>query len=177
METENANTPQADVMALEAMKTKLIEEAKIIYRKLDYKKFEKTALEPFVKEIKDMVDTRRLRREKRDLEFKISTQAFTSKTEKAIVKQIKIVDDQLKKLVKKEKILRKYRLVGGDIEELTKQAEAKEVEIKEIKKQLKEIYIKNRKTRGAGRSQKFKEKNKNEEVLVSLEDLIEVKRR
>lgn len=179
MESENTNTTQTDIMALEATKTKLIEEARAIYKKLDYKKFEKAALEPFVKETSDMIDTRRLRREKRDLEFKISTQAFTPKTEKAIVKQIKIVDEKLSKLIKKEKIIRKYRLVVGDIEELTKQAENKELEIKEIKKQLREIYIKNRKSRNAGNAQrnrgKGRGKNKDEEILVSLEDLIETK--
>ena len=175
-DTSSLGGATSDVAALEAMKTKLIEEARVIYRKLDYKKFEKNALTPYVKEMKDAVDTRRLRRIKRELEFKISTQAFTAKTEKAIIKQIKSVDAKLKKLIRKERILRKYNLVIKDIEELTREAENKEKEIKEIKQKLKEIYSKNKgegkRRRGKDKSGKNIGKNENEEVLVSLEDLI-----
>jgi len=176
-DTNDSSNGQVDVTTLEATKTKLIEEAKAIYRKLDYKKFEKNALTPFVKEMKNMVDTRKLRRQKRELEFKVSTQAFTAKTEKAIIKQIKSVDEQLKKLVKKERIFRKYTLVNRDIDELTKEADEKEKEIKEVKRQLKELYAKfrNNGKRYKSKDRGGKKDNENEEVLISLEDLIDKK--
>ncbi len=147
---------------LEDEKSKLIDEIKKCNSRLKYKQLEKKALEPFIEETKD-VDTSRLRKKLRILEFKIATQAYTPRIERELVRRVKKVEEELKKYKKVEDARRKIKLINKDIKEAEEKIKEIEPRLKEIREELKKLY---------GEKKKQERIKKSEEAnLVSLEEI------
>lgn len=127
------------IQELEKAKNELIERIKELNKRLRYKKYEQKALEPFLEETKN-VRTGPLRKHKRDLEFRISTQAYTPQIERELLKEMKKVDSELEKMREIEWARKKKRLVEQDVEEANKEILSIEEKLKTIREELKQLY-------------------------------------
>ncbi len=160
---------EGKIKALEEQKSKLIDEIKKNYARIKYKKYEDKALEPFLKKT-EHVRTEPIRRRLRQLEFKIATQAYTPAIERQLVKEVKKVEAELKKMRQIERARRKKRLVAQDIEDAEKRIGEIEETLKKIRAELKDLYGKVRTAKsGKKHGVVFGEKH---DTMVSLEDIV-----
>lgn len=154
---------------LEGKKTELIERIKQLNRRVRYKKYEQKALQPFLEQTKD-VQVVPFRKQKRALEFKISTAAYTPRMEKELIKQMKKVDEKLDEVKEVERARRKIRYVEQDITEGEGEISKIEVELKVIREELKKLYDDMKSVRMSARKQAAAQARA-EEDLVALGDL------
>ena len=165
---------EAKIKELEDKKSKLIAEIKKNYGRIRYKKYEEKALEPFLKETEN-IQIEPVRRKLRSLEFKISTQAYTSQLEKQMIKEVKKVEAELGKMRLVEKARRKKRLVTQDILDCEKRIAEIEEELKVMRAELRELYGKFKSLKGSSNKREgsrglvFGEKP---EDMVSMEDIV-----
>lgn len=160
---------ESQIKDLEQKKAALIEEIKKNYGRIRYKKYEEKALEPFLKETEG-VRVGPVRKRLRQLEFRISTQAYTPQMERQMVKDVKKVEEELKGMRQIERARRKKKLVQQDILEAEKRIAEIEEELKKIRETLKELYGKARTLKAAAkRGITFGEKHEN---LVSMADVV-----
>jgi uncharacterized coiled-coil DUF342 family protein len=124
---------------LEKKKSELIERIKQLNRRIRYKKYEQKALEPFLEKTKD-VKVAPFHKQKRALEFKISTAAYTPKMEKELIKQLREVDKSLDEVREVERARRKIKYVEQDITEGESEIVKIEVDLKVIRDDLKKLY-------------------------------------
>lgn len=162
-------TLKAKVDELEKKKTELIERIKQLNRRIRYKKYEQKALQPFLEQTKD-VQVASFRKQKRALEFRISTAAYTPKMERDILKHLKKVDEQLDKVKEVERARRKIRYVEQDITEGESEISRIEVELKVIRDELKKYYDE-MKTMRISQRKEAAAQAREEEDLVALGDL------
>lgn len=162
-------TLKAKVDELEKKKAELIERIKQLNRRIRYKKYEQKALQPFLEQTKD-VQVAPLRKQKRALEFRISTAAYTPKMERDILKHLKKVDEQLDKVKEVERARRKIRYVEQDISEGESEISRIEVELKVIRDELNKHYDEMKIIRISARKQAAAQARA-EEDLVALGDL------
>ncbi len=160
---------KSKIEELEKRKAELIEQIKKINRRLRYKKYEKKALEPFLEQTKAVV-IEPIRRKKRILEFKISTQAYTPKLEKEWLKEVKKVDKKLDELREVERARRKNRYIDKDIEDAEKEVVQIETELKSLRDDLKKLYDAMKEFRAAARKAAGEAKREQDE-MVALGDL------
>jgi len=160
---------KAKVEELEKKKTELIERIKQLNRRIRYKKYEQKALQPFLEQTKD-VQIAPFRKQKRALEFKISTAAYTPKMERDILKHLKKIDEQLDKVKEVEKARRKIRYVEQDISEGETEIAKIEVDLKAIREELKKYYDEMKTMRISARKQAAAQARA-EEDMVALGDL------
>lgn len=158
---------KSKIEGLEQKKASLIDRIRALNRRVRYKKYEKKALEPFLEQTKD-VQVAPYRRRKRGLEFRISTQAFTPRMEKELIKQMKKVDEKLDEVREVERARRKRRYVEKDIEEGEKGISEIEKELQGLRTELKKLYdelrvVRTEKKRAAPAERK--------EEMVALGDL------
>lgn len=153
------------IKTLEAKKAELLEKIKKLNSRLRYKQYEQKALEPFLEQTKD-VKIGPLRKQLRQLEFRISTQAYTPKIEKEMVKQVKKLEAELAKVSEVERARRKKHLVDRDIEEVKKEIASIEPELKKIREELKEYYNNMR------AAKKQAAKGIKNDHMVTLEDIV-----
>jgi len=146
MAFEGANEIIAQLQQLEEKKKVLIEEAKRINRRLHYKEVELKAILPFVKSTEG-VRTGPVRATLRKLEFKISTQAFTPKKEREILKEVKGLEKDLEQVLKIEKARRKKDLVEKDIKELTARRDEVDKELSDLRQGISDLREKMKETR------------------------------
>lgn len=97
-------------------------------------------------------EIRRLQRQLRRLEFKISTQAYTPSIERKLVKKVKEVEERLMKYEPYIKAKKKERLVKKDIEELEKAIDEKEKLLKDVKARIKEKVSEKKRLKTMGSS-------------------------
>jgi uncharacterized coiled-coil DUF342 family protein len=154
---------------LEKKKSELIERIKQLNRRIRYKKFEQKALEPFLEQTRD-VQVAPYRKQKRALEFRISTAAYTPKMEKELLKQLKKVDEELDKVKEVERARRKMKYVQQDISEGEGEIGKIETDLKVIREKLKKLYDEMKSYRVSARKQ-AQAAAKAEEDLVALGDL------
>lgn len=162
---------EAEIMQLEERKKGLIEKIKEINRKVLYKKYELKALEPFLKET-SQVDTLPIRKTISKLEFKLSTQGYTLKREREIVKMIKELEKELKKIEPIEKARKKKKFVERDLQDLGAQAEDIEKQLKEIRERIIELQ----KIRKSMKKELARKKKIEDTELVSLEDVVVIEK-
>lgn len=162
-------TLKAKVDELEKKKAELIERIKQLNRRIRYKKYEQKALQPFLEQTKD-VQVAPLRKQKRALEFRISTAAYTPKMERDILKHLKKVDEQLDKVKEVERARRKIRYVEQDISEGESEISRIEVDLKVIRDELNKHYDEMKIIRISARKQAAAQARA-EEDLVALGDL------
>ncbi len=166
MEEEEVKTK---IDELEKKKSELIERIKALNRRIRYKKYEQKALEPFLEQTKD-VQVAPYRKQKRALEFRISTAAYTPKMEKELLKQLKKVDEELDKVKEVERARRKIKYVEQDITDGEGEIVKIETELKVIRDELKKLYDEMKGYRMTQRKQ-AQAAQKAEEDLVALGDL------
>ncbi len=160
---------RSKIEGLEKNKTELIERIKQLNRRIRYKNYEKKALEPFLEQTKD-IRIVPYRKQKKALEFRISTSAYTPKMEKELIKELKKVDEKLDKVKEVERARRKYQYVGNDITEGETEIGKIEVELKIIREELKKLYDEIKSTRVAAKRHAAAEARA-EEDMVTLGDL------
>ncbi len=163
------DTLKAKIDELEKKKGELIDRIKQLNRRIRYKKYEQKALEPFLEQTKD-VQIAPYRKQKRALEFKIATAAYTPKMEKELIKHLKKVDEQLDKVKEVERARRKIRYVEQDITEGESEIGRIEVELKTIRDELRKLYDEMKSFRISARKQAAAQQRA-EEDLVALGDL------
>ncbi len=165
--TEHALKPQIE--ELEKKKSSLIDEIKQLNRRIRYKKYEKEALKPFLEQTKD-VQIAPFRKQKRAIEFKIATSAYTPKIEKDLLKELKKIDTQLDKVKEVDRARRKAKYVEQDIVEGETKITTIEVELKAIREKLKTYYDEVRASRVASKRHMDDEARADSD-LVALGDL------
>jgi uncharacterized coiled-coil DUF342 family protein len=166
---EEEDTLKAKIDELEKKKSELIERIKNLNRRIRYKKYEQKALEPFLEQTKDVLIAP-LRKQKRALDFRISTAAYTPKMEKELIKQLKKVDEQLDKVKEVERARRKIKYVEQDIADGEAEIVKIETELKTIREELKKLYDEMKSFRMSVKRQ-AQAVAKAEEDLVALGDL------
>ncbi len=115
-------------------------------RKLAYKLEEQEA----IKKLADMSkkNTKNigyLRRRKENIEFRISTEAYTLDEERELIRRKNEVDAELEEAIKSYRLRRKQEYIVSDIAELTKRIAEAEAALGEAEKKLSEIYASYRK--------------------------------
>lgn len=160
---------KAKIDELEKKKGELIERIKQLNRRIRYKKYEQKALLPFLEQTKD-VQTVPYRKQKRALEFRIATAAYTPRMEKELIKQMKKVDEELDKVKEVERARRKIRYVERDITDGETEIGSIETDLKSLREQLKKLYDEMKTIRMAARKQAAAQA-KAEDDLVALGDL------
>ena len=166
MEEEELKTK---ITELETKKSELIERIKQLNRRIRYKKYEQKALQPFLEQTRD-VKIAPFRKQKRALDFRISTAAYTPKMERELIKQMRKVDEELDKVKEVEKARRKIRYVESDILEGESEIKTIEVDLKEIRDHLKTYYDDMKSIRAVARKEAAAQA-KAEEDMVALGDL------
>ena len=160
---------ESQIKELEDKKSALIDEIKKNYGRIRYKKYEEKALEPFLKETENVM-VGPVRKRLRQIEFRISTQAYTPQIERQMVKDVRKIEEELKGLRKVERARRKRKLIAMDIEDAENRIKAIEEDLKKIRETLKDLYGKARTAKTAKKQGiTFGEKHDN---LVSLGDIV-----
>jgi uncharacterized coiled-coil DUF342 family protein len=154
---------------LEKRKSELIERIKQLNRRIRYKKYEQKALIPFLEQTRE-VQIIPFRKQKRALEFRISTAAYTPRMEKELLKELKKVDEQLDKVKEVERARRKQVYVEKDILEGETEIGTIEVQLKAIREELKKLYDDLKGMRITARKQAAADARADED-LVALGDL------
>lgn len=154
---------------LEKRKGELIDRIKQLNRRIRYKEYEEKALRPFLEQTKH-VQIAPFRRQRRALEFKIATAAYTPKMERELIKKLKKVDEELEKHKEVERARRKIRYVEKDITEGKEEIGKIEEELTTIRGELRKLYDDMKAYRISARKQAAAEA-KAEEDLVALGDL------
>lgn len=158
---------RAKIEELEKKKAALIERIKQLNHRIRYKTYEKKALEPFLEQTKD-IRVIPYRKQKKALEFRISTAAYTPRMEKELLKELKKIDEKLDKVKEVERARRKHQYVEKDIVDGEAEINKIEVELKAIREDLKKLYDDLKSTRTAARKQDEADIG---EGLVSLGEL------
>jgi uncharacterized coiled-coil DUF342 family protein len=152
------------VRFLEKKKADLLEKISKLNGRLRYKQHEQKGLEPFLEKTKDVM-IGSLRKELRQLEFRISTQAYTPKIEKDLIKRVKQLEEELTAVAEVEKARRKKKLIEGDILDINKEIADIEPELKKIREELNDHYDSVR------AAKKVVSKGIKSDHLVTLEDI------
>ncbi len=137
--------------AIEEAKKKrreLVESKKKESKTLHYKMFELQTVNALIdmgklgdyKEKSALV--RKLMRQKRGLEFRISTESFSLNDEKELIRKIREVDKQLNEALRTVKLYRKKELVTKDIEDYTKKVNDAKASIAAINDEITNMYDK-----------------------------------
>ncbi|MFH0737726.1 MAG: hypothetical protein V1827_03940 [Candidatus Micrarchaeota archaeon] len=162
-------TLKTKIDELEGKKTELIDRIKALNRRIRYKEYEEKALKPFLEQTKD-VQIAPYRKQRRALEFKIATAAYTPRMEKELIKQLKKIDEELEKHKEVERARRKIRYVEQDIVDGKSEITTIETELKTIRDELRKLYDEMKVYRISARKQQ-QAQEKAEEDLVALGDL------
>jgi len=160
---------QTRIDELEKQKAELIDRIKRLNRRIKYKNYEKKALQPFLEQTKD-VQVAPYRKQKRALEFRISTAAFTPRMEKELLKKLKKVEEKLDEVREVERARRKIKYVEQDIIDGETEITTIEGGLKTIRGELKTLYEETKGLRAAARKEAAAQARA-EEDLVALGDL------
>jgi uncharacterized coiled-coil DUF342 family protein len=125
---------------------------------------------------------RMLTKQKKRLEFRISTETFSLSDEKQLIGKIKNINGELEDSLRVVKLFRKRDLIKRDLEEYTVQLKRLDVEIAELDKQLDDLYTNLRKILKMGAAKKVQPKPRRREERprmqeVNLEDIAIIKKR
>ncbi len=162
-------------------KGSIIADVRRMKRRLIYKLAEKEATAKLVAQGKKSTkNIGYLRRRKENLEFRISTEAYTLEAEKDLIRKKNAVDEELDEAIKSYRMRRKSEFIEGDIIALNKGVEDAGKGLDEIEKKLDMLYGELRKLNGerARKSAVHQERKKQEQpkqVEVSLADIAVIK--
>ncbi|MEW6528308.1 MAG: hypothetical protein AB1391_00315 [Candidatus Micrarchaeota archaeon] len=149
---------EAYINSLKNKKAELIKKIMRLNNRLKYKQYEQKALEPFLEQTKHIrIDL--LRKKHRQLEFTISTQAYTPKIERDLVREVKKIENELAKVSDVERARQKKHLVDEDITYLQREIVVVDSELKKIRDELNEYYEELRASKKEGTAMKTKSNN------------------
>lgn len=164
----NDDQMKSQITPLESEKNSLIERIKELNKRFRYKNYELKALEPFLKQ-HEKVNVGPLRERKRKLDFRITTQAYTPKIERDLLKELKKIEDELTKYKDVEKGRRKERFVKQDLLEIQAETSKIEERLKVIREELKILYEESSQIRATSRKEAAIKAFKND--MATLEDM------
>ncbi len=135
-----------DIEEAKQKRRELVESKKKESKTLHYKMFELQTVTALIdmgklgdyKEKSALV--RKLLRQKRGLEFRISTESFSLNDEKELIRKIREIDKQLNDALRTVKLFRKKELVTKDIEEYTKKVNDAKAGITAINDEITNMY-------------------------------------
>ncbi len=191
---KESRNPEAEKFkgSIDAIRDKrklLIEQIKKVRKKVNYKLAEQETIERFLQMnegVKDYEDklrkVRMLTKQKRRLEFSISTESFSLADEKLLIGKIKLINAELDGSLRVVKLFRKRDLVKKDLEEYTAQLNKLDVEIADLDKQLDDLYSGLRKLLKMGEAKRERPKLKKRDERprtqeVNLEDIAIIKKK
>ncbi len=159
----------------------IINDVRRMKRKLAYKVAEKEATAKLVAQGKKSTkNIGYLRRRKENLEFRISTEAYTLEAERELIRKKSAIDAELDEAIKSYRMRRKSEFIDGDIAGLNKTIEERSKALDEIEKKLDLLYGELRRLNGEMRhhSAPKPERKKQEQqkpIEVSLADIAIIK--
>jgi chromosome segregation ATPase len=132
--------PPAELSPLEKKKEELYAALKGVSARLRHKRHEEATLrdELSAKMAETGLNARELRKRKARLEFRISTEATSLAKERAMMKEMKLLDKELAQASELERMERKLWLVEGDIRAAESEIIRMKGEIDSIKKEIRE---------------------------------------
>jgi len=151
MTSEETISPRDEIKRLEKEKNKLLEVVSKLNRKIKYKELELNALGPILEKYKS-VDINPIRRKLNAIEFKISTQAISSKKERDLVKKAKEFRKEYNRLMKIERVRRRKTFIEKDLKELMEERDKIDTKLKELRENIKNIIEELRKSRKKSRA-------------------------
>ncbi|MCL4382093.1 hypothetical protein M1614_03910 [Candidatus Marsarchaeota archaeon] len=192
---ERGNPPEAEKLRVEIeevkkSRTELISRVKWLRGRINYKNNESETIakllqiNQFGDQEKYLKEVRMLNRQKRGLDFKISTGTFSLSEEKNIIRKVKEIDNSIDEMMRVVRLFRKKDLIKKDLE--TYGTELKEIDekIAVMDKQLDYLYSslrkvlkvpekKDKERENIGRRRETKINN----VEVNLEDIVVIKKK
>lgn len=123
-----------------------------------------------------------LRRKKEQLEFRISTEAFSLEAEKELIRKKATIEKELNEALASYRLKKKEEFLNKDIESLGKRVADLEVRIKESDKKLDVSYSRlrqltgeERRRSGLGRPERKPPREQQKSVDISLADIAIIK--
>ncbi len=161
----------------------LITDVRRMKRRLAYKLAEKEAAAKMVVEgRKSTKNIGYLRRRKENLEFRISTEAYTLEAEKDLIRKKAKIEEELNDAIQSYRMKRKAEFVDGDIAELTKGIDGANKALATIESSLDILYGELRKINGERmrrntehREREHKKQEQPKPMEVSLADIAIIK--
>ncbi len=121
-------------------------------RRLLYKLDEKAAVSKLAQISHEKTkDIRYLRKRKNEIDFRISTEAFTLDAERDLVRKRNAIEKELNEATKSYRLKKKVEFIDKRIEEMNKQIETMVEQLKESNKKLDDYYNEMRKISGSER--------------------------
>jgi uncharacterized coiled-coil DUF342 family protein len=169
MSMTDEETLKSKIDELEKRKGGLIDRIKQLNRRIRYKEYEEKALRPFLEQTKH-IQIAPFRRQRRALEFKIATAAYTPKIEKDLIKKLDKIDEELAKHKEVERARRKIKYVEQDLTEGKAEISNIEVDLTSIRGELRTLYDEMKTYRISARKEAAANARA-EEDLVALGDI------
>ena len=124
-------------------------------------------------------DMRYLRRRKNEIDFRISTEAFTLEAERDLIRKRNVVEKELNEATKSYKLRKKVEFIDRRIEEMNKQIETMTVQLKESNKKLDDYYNEMRRVSGNERRRRDspkKDEKRQKQSEISIADIAIINR-
>jgi uncharacterized coiled-coil DUF342 family protein len=146
-------------------------------RRMLYKLDEKAALSKLAQLSKEKTkDIRFLRRRKNEIDFRISTEAFTLDAERDLVRKRNAIEKELNEATKSYRLRKKVEFIDKRIEEMNKEIETMVEQLKESNKKLDDYYNEMRRISGGERRRRPQhhggdEKHQQKPQEISIADI------
>jgi uncharacterized coiled-coil DUF342 family protein len=177
---------RVQIDALNKKRREVFGKMKDVQRRLNYKTGELDAIsklsEMEKKQLKEIPDISKLKRQRHMLEFKVSTEANSLPQEKLLIRKINEVNSQIEEALKSVRKERKILLVKKDIAELQTTLNSIITELTGLDKNLDDLYHSIRKILGVEKrrpniQQQQKQKPIHRQQEINLEDIVVIKKK
>jgi len=177
---------RVQIDALNKKRREVFGKMKDAQRRLNYKTGELDAIsklsEMEKKQLKEIPDISKLKRQRHMLEFKVSTEANSLPQEKLLIRKINEVNSQIEEALKSVRKERKILLVKKDIAELQTTLNSIITELTGLDKNLDDLYHSIRKILGVEKrrpniQQQQKQKPIHRQQEINLEDIVVIKKK
>jgi uncharacterized coiled-coil DUF342 family protein len=165
-----------EISKLTARKNELIERVQRVSKGLKYKTIELKALEPLAAQA-ERENPFILIRKLKKLEFRLSTQASTPKTEKLMMKDIIDLERKIRKVKPLLTASSRIRRVREDLKYYSDEMVKVEAELTDLRARLRELIGRKKETRAAERKDiSYNETVEVADEFVNLEDIAEIEK-
>ncbi len=167
---------EEEISKLTARKNELIERVKRVSKGLKYKTIELNALEPLAAQA-ERENPFILIRKLKKLEFRLSTQASTPKTEKLMMKDIIDLERKIRKVKPLLTASSRIRRVREDLKYYEGEMVKVESELRDLRSRLRELISRKKETKAAERKGiSYDETVEVADEFVSMEDIAEIEK-
>jgi uncharacterized coiled-coil DUF342 family protein len=167
---------EEEISKLTARKNELIERVKRVSKGLKYKTIELKALEPLAAQA-ERENPFILIRKLKKLEFRLSTQASTPKTEKLMMKDIIDLERKIRKVKPLLTASSRIRRVREDLKYYEGEMVKVESELKDLRSRLRELISRKKEDKAAERKGiSYDETVEVADEFVSMEDIAEIEK-